>query len=130
MKLPFSESHPGPMRSMDADPGWGGIVIAIGFVILGILGLPIYKWFFVGALLLGAAVALLFRFTKLRDSESEPGTTRMIHADPGFVGILIAIGLVVVGILSLPIYRWFLLSALLLGSVVALILRSKTGANS
>ena len=125
MKLRFAAFHPGPMRGMAADPGHIAIVIAIGFVVLGILGLPIYRGFFIGALMLGAAVSLLFRYTKLRDGESEPGTTRMIHVDTGFVGmILIAIGLMVVGVLSLPIYRWFFLGAVVLGSVIAGILRS------
>lgn len=64
MKHRWSESHPCPWRGIRVmDPSIGGILIAIGFVVLGFLGLPIFKYFFLGAVVLGTADALLLRFT-------------------------------------------------------------------
>lgn len=37
-------------------------MIAVGFIALGLAGLPIAKFFLLGAILFGAIVALLFRF--------------------------------------------------------------------
>lgn len=56
--------HPGPFRMMQVDAESAGIVIAIAFLVLGLVALPIAKWFFLGASILGAAVALLLRFTR------------------------------------------------------------------
>ena len=38
-----------------------GILIALGFVVMGVVGIPIVKWFLLGAVVLGAGVALLLR---------------------------------------------------------------------
>jgi hypothetical protein len=59
MKQYDSARHPGPLRVMRA-----GIIVAVAFVVLGLVGLPIAKWFLLGAVVLGAAVALLLRFTR------------------------------------------------------------------
>src|SRR5260370_32172551 len=59
MKQYDSARHPGPMRLMRA-----GIIVAVAFVVLGLVGLPIAKWFLLGAVVLGAAVPLLLRFTR------------------------------------------------------------------
>lgn len=56
--------HPGVMRFMRVDSEFASLLIAIGFVILGLVGLPIAKWFLLGALMLGVAVALLLRWTR------------------------------------------------------------------
>jgi hypothetical protein len=63
MKQHDSARHPGPLRLMRA-----GIIVAVAFVVLGLVGLPIAKWFLLGAVVLGAAVAQLLRFTR-----KEPG---------------------------------------------------------
>jgi hypothetical protein len=59
MKQYDSARHPGPLRVMRA-----GIIVAVAFVVLGLVGLPIAKWFLLGAVVLGAALALLLRFTR------------------------------------------------------------------
>lgn len=53
--------HPGPWRVMRVDTGFAGIMIALAFVVLGLIGNPVMKWFLSGALVLGALVFLLLR---------------------------------------------------------------------
>jgi hypothetical protein len=63
--------HPGPMRMNRSDPGVYGIMIAIAFAVLGIVGLPLYRLFFVGAVCLGGVVAcLLYLIRKTRKKPS------------------------------------------------------------
>lgn len=62
VKVERPTPHPGPFRFIKADPEWFGIFIALGFVALGLLGLPIAKWFLLGVLLLGSLIALVFHF--------------------------------------------------------------------
>ena len=59
MKQYDSARHPGPLRAMRA-----GIIVAVAFVVLGLVGLSFAKWFLLGAVVLGAAVALLLRFAR------------------------------------------------------------------
>jgi hypothetical protein len=49
------------MRFMPVDAEFAGIIVAIGFVVMGVVGIPIVKWFLLAAVLLGAAVALLLQ---------------------------------------------------------------------
>jgi hypothetical protein len=51
--------HPGPFRMMKVNPGLAGILIAVGIVVLGIVGLPIAKWFLLGAVLVGCVIAFI-----------------------------------------------------------------------
>jgi hypothetical protein len=53
--------HPGPFRLVSIGVGAVGIVIALGFVTLGLIGLPLAKFFLLGAILLGAGVAVFLR---------------------------------------------------------------------
>ncbi len=53
--------HPGPWRVMRLDTGLIGILIALAFVVLGLIGNPVMKWFLSGALVLGVLVFLLLR---------------------------------------------------------------------
>jgi len=56
------KQHPGPWRIMRVDAGFAGIVVAAGFVVLGLVGMPTLAPVFVlGALPVGIAVALLLR---------------------------------------------------------------------
>ncbi len=56
--------HRGPWRVMQVDSGFAGIVIALGFVVLGFVSMPILTAIvLLGAVPLGIAVALLLRFT-------------------------------------------------------------------
>jgi hypothetical protein len=56
--------HPGVFRVMQVDSEFTGILVALGFVLLAIVGLPPAKWFVSGAALMGVLVALLLRFTR------------------------------------------------------------------
>jgi hypothetical protein len=56
--------HPGPFRFIKADPEWGGILIAIGFVVLGLIGLPLARPFLVGVVIVGALIAVVLHFVR------------------------------------------------------------------
>jgi hypothetical protein len=64
MKNRDTNRHPGPWRVMKVDSEFAGLLVAVGFVVMGAVGLDIGKWFVLGALGLGVAVALLLRFTR------------------------------------------------------------------
>ncbi|MGA2202954.1 MAG: hypothetical protein ABSG40_13400 [Terriglobales bacterium] len=64
MKQHDGARHAGPMRVMSVDAEFAGIIVAVGFLVMGAIGLDIGKWFVLGALVLGAVVALLLRFTR------------------------------------------------------------------
>ena len=64
MQIRPTRPHPGPFRMTDAAPGFAGIVLAIGFVVMGVVGIPIAKFFLFGAVALGGAVAVLFHFIR------------------------------------------------------------------
>jgi hypothetical protein len=46
---------------MRVDAEFAGVLVAVGFVVMGVVGIPIAKWFLLGALVLGVGVALLLR---------------------------------------------------------------------
>jgi hypothetical protein len=48
MKSRDEGRHPGPMRVMAVDAEFAGVLIAIGFALLALIGLPIGKWFVIG----------------------------------------------------------------------------------
>ena len=64
MKDHDAKRHPGPFRVMNVDSESAGILIAVAFLVLGLVGLPIAKWFFLGALVLGSSIALLLHFIR------------------------------------------------------------------
>jgi hypothetical protein len=56
--------HRGPWRVMQVDSDFAGIFIALAFVVLGIVSMPILApIILLGVLPMGIAVALLLRFT-------------------------------------------------------------------
>ena len=55
--------HPGPWRVMSVDSETAGILVAVGFLAMGLVSIPVARWFVVGCLALGGAVAVLLRFT-------------------------------------------------------------------
>ena len=61
MKDHSTAKHPGPFRIAQAGGEFGALIVAVGFVYMGLTGLPIAKFFLAGALLIGGAVAILFR---------------------------------------------------------------------
>ena len=67
MKNRDANRHPGIMRMMKVDSEFAGILVAVGFLVMGAVGLDIGRWFVLGALGLGVAVALLLRFTRKSD---------------------------------------------------------------
>ena len=67
MKNRDANRHPGIMRVMKVDSEFAGILVAVGFLVMGAVGLDIGRWFVLGALGLGVAVALLLRFTRKSD---------------------------------------------------------------
>ncbi|MBZ5719645.1 MAG: hypothetical protein LAO03_04615 [Acidobacteriia bacterium] len=58
MKHHESNRHPGPMRVLRVDPEFAGLV-AVGFAVMGMVAVPIAKWFLLGALVFGIGVAVL-----------------------------------------------------------------------
>jgi len=56
-----SNRHPGPWRLMQVDSEFAGLLVAVGFVVMGLVSMPIATWFLLGALLLGVGVAVLLR---------------------------------------------------------------------
>jgi hypothetical protein len=53
--------HPGPFRIPQVDAEVAGILVAIGFVVMGVVAIPIVKWFLLGAIALGATMAVIRR---------------------------------------------------------------------
>lgn len=64
MQFRHPARHPGPFRFIQVDSEAAGILVAVGFVVMAVVGIPIAKWFVLGAALMGVSVALLLRFTK------------------------------------------------------------------
>ncbi len=57
--------HPGPWRVMQVNPGLVGVVIAAGFLILGLVSMPsLAPIFLLGALPAGLVVAFFLYLTK------------------------------------------------------------------
>ena len=57
--------RPGVSRFMQVDAELTGVLIALGFVVMGFVSVvPIAKWSLLGALLLGGGVAVLPRITR------------------------------------------------------------------
>lgn len=59
-----TDPHPGPFRIPRVDAEIAGILVALGFVVMGIVAIPIVKWFLLGALLLGGLFALVRHFVE------------------------------------------------------------------
>jgi hypothetical protein len=64
------DRHPGIWRVMQVDSELAGILIAAGFVLMGLVGMPIAKWFFLGAVGFGVVVALVLRWTQNKPLQS------------------------------------------------------------
>src|SRR4051794_22042700 len=64
MKTHDVQRHPGPFRMIRVDSESAGIIIAVAFVVLGVVGLPIGKLFLLGAVALGGAVALVLHLVR------------------------------------------------------------------
>ena len=49
---------------MQTDAEFTGILVALGFVLLAVVGIPIAKWFVLGTLLMGVSVAAVLRWVR------------------------------------------------------------------
>ncbi len=85
MKQGDPKPHPGPFRVMKVDAECAGILVAIGFFVMGFVSVPIAKGFLIGAFAAGIAVAVilgLIRKTRnsrqigarIFDFEQKPGS--------------------------------------------------------
>jgi hypothetical protein len=63
MKDRDASRHPGPFRIMQVDSEIAGLLVAVGFLVMGFVSMPIATGFVLGAVALGVIVALLLRFT-------------------------------------------------------------------
>lgn len=63
MKDHDTNRHPGPWRVMRVDSEFAGIILAVGFLAMGLVSMRIGTWFVLGGLALGATFALLLRYT-------------------------------------------------------------------
>ncbi len=53
--------HPGPFRIPRFEAGFAGIIVAGGFIALGLAALPLAKWFLLAAVCVGIVIAILLR---------------------------------------------------------------------
>src|SRR5437773_146407 len=58
-----AKRHPGPWQVMQLDSEFAGILVAVGFLVMGLVSMPLATGFVLGAITLGVVVALLLRFT-------------------------------------------------------------------
>jgi hypothetical protein len=72
--------HPGPWRVMPVDSEFAGLLVAVGFLVLGLVSMPIATVFVLGAIALGVVVALLLRFTPRKFSRVLVGTLIILGA--------------------------------------------------
>jgi len=72
--------HPGPWRVMRVDSEFAGLLVAVGFLVLGLVSMPIATVFVLGAIALGVVVALLLRFIPRKFSRVIVGTLIILAA--------------------------------------------------
>jgi len=69
-----SPKHPGPWRVMRVDSEFAGLLVAVGFLVLGLVSMPIATAFVLGTIALGVIIALLLRFVKRKSGGGMVGT--------------------------------------------------------
>jgi len=75
-----AKRHPGPWRVMRVDSEFAGILVAVGFLVMGLVSMPVATGFILGAIALGVVVALLLRFTPKRFSRVVLGIVIILAA--------------------------------------------------
>lgn len=80
MKDRDASRHPGPFRIMQVDSEIAGLLIAVGFLVMGFVSMPIAKGFVLGAIALGVIVALVLRFTPKKFTRVVLGTVIILAA--------------------------------------------------
>jgi hypothetical protein len=86
----MSEGNPNPQINISKIPGGAGIagaLFALGSMLIFLIGIPRLRYFFVAALILGGAVALILRFVH-RETPGKPwilsGTRDAVSPTPSF----------------------------------------------
>ena len=72
--------HPGLWRVPQVDSEFAGLLVAVGFLVLGLVSMPIATGFVLGAVALGVIVALLLRFVPKKFSRVVVGTVITLAA--------------------------------------------------
>ena len=80
MKDHATDRHPGPFRFMRVDSEFAGLLVAVGFLVMGFVSTPIATWFVLGAVALGVFVALVLRFAPKKYSRVVVGTVVILAA--------------------------------------------------
>jgi hypothetical protein len=75
-----AKRHPGPWRVMQLDSEFAGLLVAVGFLVMGLVSMPLATGFVFGAIALGVVVALLLRFTPRKLSRVIVGTVIILAA--------------------------------------------------
>ena len=75
-----AKRHPGPWRVMQLDSEFAGLLVAVGFLVMGLVSMPLATGFVLGAIALGVVVALLLRFTPRKLSRVIVGTLVVLAA--------------------------------------------------
>jgi hypothetical protein len=75
-----AKRHPGPWRVMRVDSEFAGLLVAVGFLVMGLVCMPIATAFVLGAITLGVVVALLLRFAPRKFSRVIVGTLIILAA--------------------------------------------------
>ncbi len=61
MKDHSTPRHPGPFRITGIGGEAAAVILAVGFLVMGLVSVPIAKFFLLGAALVGIGIAILFR---------------------------------------------------------------------
>jgi hypothetical protein len=86
MKDRDASKHPGPFRIMQMDSEIAGLLVAVGFLVMGFVSMPIATGFVLGAVALGVIVALVLRFTPKKFTRVVLGTVVILAAVRALVG--------------------------------------------
>lgn len=80
MKYRGANRHPGPFQVMRVDSEFAGLLVAVGFLVMGFVSMPLATVFVLGAIELGVVVALLLRFTPKKFTRVVMGTVIILTA--------------------------------------------------
>jgi hypothetical protein len=80
MKDRDSNKHPGPFRMMQVDSEIAGLFVAVAFLVMGFVSMPIATGFVLGAIALGVIVALVLRFTPKKFTRALLGVVIILAA--------------------------------------------------
>ena len=75
-----AKRHPGPWLVMQVDSEFAGLLVAIGFLVMGLVSMPLATGFVLAAIVLGVIVALVLRFTPRKFSRVILGTVIVLSA--------------------------------------------------